>query len=478
MATRFSQVNQFIKQVNPGILAEAGINEFSVTEKLIDEAFLNNKNVTYFYMGQPGKITEYSEKFDKLKSKYQNLITIPINLAENVDVSKEYDINGGKIKITDADFAFLNDIDEANDFLSCLTVFQNSKCIIINKVFQNPSEELANKSANPILPKIKHEILPVVDTVLEGDEFVNIQLAITGQIINSNTANTNVSSNDKKVNIKTKNAVPNEKIQQHIEENIIYGRTMGVKEIMPCQIHNGVAYMVGGSPSYKLPEKLKVIRKSVREPNHYLFSSKTALPFLLENKIKPYACILLDPREHIPSFVTETEKDIIYFVASQCNPQTLKNLVNNGNTVFLYHAGVNAGEADVLKKLGTKSPLIGGGSTSVMRGMGLLQVMGFHQFKLFGVDSSYPEKPVKVHGFNQEKPSMQVTMNDNADKTDIGKQYWTDPELIAQCNDMEMIMRNWFNIKIENYSDGMMGDMFKHLSKSRRQYKDFMKGKN
>lgn len=480
MANRFQQINQFISQIKPQVFTEAGIGDFLVTEKLIDQLVAVNPNVVYFGMGVGDIINEYSHKLSILQQKYENLNFALIDLSTDIDIAAEYDFNNTKIKLADTVIAFCNNINDANDFMSCVQAFQNSPCIILNNVYQTEDADLIAKSSNPILPKLKHMVLPVVDTVLEGVELVNVQLAVTGSIVNNiinnqeNNKQPNI-SNPNQVNIKTKNAVPNEQIQKNVEENILFARTMGIKEIMPCQIHSGVAYMVGGAPSYKKPENLKLIKKSIKEPNHYLFSSKTALPFLLENHIKPYACILLDPREHIPSFVNKINKDVIYFVASQCNVATLPALVSQGAKVFLYHAAVNAGEADVLKKTQSTSPLVGGGSTSVTRGIGLLQILGFHHFKLFGLDSSYPSKPEKVHGFNQEKPAIEVNMSDNGTKTEIGQKYWTDPELIAQCNDIEMIMKNWLNIKLENYSEGMMADMFKHLAQHRRQYKDFIR---
>lgn len=483
MSNRFFQIQQFIDQIKPSIITEVGIDDFSVTERMIDKTLANQKQVVFFGLGLAAVVQSYESKLLKIKEKNNEFNYFLIDLSQNINVQNEYVVGGKTIKITDTELVFCNDINDPNDFMSCLQVFQNCECIILNNFYQTNDEVILAKSLNPVLSKIKHLILPVVDTKMVDLELVNVQLVITGKILQKITAqnqpaqsqNTENMGNNNQVNIKTKNAVPNEQIQKHVEENILFARQMHIKEILPCQIHNGVAYMIGGAPSYKSPDKLKLIRKAQKEPNHYIFSSKTSINFLLENNIKPYACILLDPREHIPTFVEGVNKDVIYFVASQCNPDTIKSLFAQGAKVFLYHAAVNAGEGEVLKRLKTPSPLVGGGSTSVTRGIGLLQIMGFYQFKLFGIDSSYPSKPKKVHGYNQEKPAIEVNMSDSGSNTTIGQKYWTDPELIAQCNDIEMIMKNWFNIKIENYSEGMMGDMFKHLLAQRRNFKDFMK---
>lgn len=485
MSNRYKQIKQFIEFIKPKIFTEAGIDDFAETERLIQECFKANDELVYFGLGLPDKINEYEYKLEELKVKIPNLQYFLINLNDEIDLEQNYMITDKKgdmvsLTIKNAHILFCNDLNDVQDFVTCLNTFNKTPCIILNKVYQTEDEELLKRSVNPVLSKIKHITLPVEDSIFVDGDIVNVKLAVTGSILEhikqgNQSEGTNKPQNPGQINIQTKNAMPNEVIQKQVEDNILFARMTGIKEIMPCQIHNSVAYMIGGGLSYKSPENMRMLKKSLKEPGHLIFSSKTALPYLLENKITPYACILLDPREHIPSFVEKTNNKVIYFVASQCHPDTLQYLHSQGVKVFLYHAAVNAGEAEVLKRMKTISPLVGGGSTSVTRGIGLLQMLGFYQFKLFGIDSSYPTKPERVHGYNQEKQALEVSMSDSKTNSNIGKKYWTDPELIAQANDIEMIMKNWFNIKIENYSEGMMKDMFNYLQSNRRLYKDFVK---
>lgn len=485
MSNRYNQIEQFISFVKPKIFTEAGVDNFDLTEKLIKDCYKTTDELIYFAMAVNSKVEEYTHKLEKLKSNLTNFNYFVINLNSEVDLTTKYEVitragEQTEIVIQNTQFLFCNNLTDVNDFVTCVQTFQNTPCIIFDRFLQTDNEELAKRGCNLLLPKIKHLILPVTDSIFEEGDIINVQLVLTGPIMNNiqqgQSQDTNVPQQTPgQISIQTKNAVENEKIQYHVETNIKYARANGIKEIMPCQVHSGIAYMIGGAPSYKKPEKIKLLKKSLKEPGHYIFSSKTAINYLLENGIKPYGCILLDPREHIPSFVEKPAKDVIYFVASQCHPDTLRYLSMHGIRTYIYHAAVNAGEIDVLKRMKSPSPPVGGGSTSVTRGIGLLNIMGFNQFKLFGIDSSYPEKPERVHGFNQEKPSIEVNMSDSATNSNIGQKYWTDPELIAQANDIEMIMKNWYNIRLENHSEGMMKDMFDHLLKGRRLFKDFMK---
>ena len=168
MANRFQQINQFISQIKPTVFTEAGIGDFSVTEKLIDQLVIANSNVTYFGMGSGDSISEYLDKLSKLQLKYENLSFFVIDLSKEVDVAVNYMVNDKPVKLSDATIVFCNNINETNDFAGCIQAFQNSPCIILNNVFQTDNPEILRKSVNPLLPQIKHIVLPVVDTVMEG----------------------------------------------------------------------------------------------------------------------------------------------------------------------------------------------------------------------------------------------------------------------------------------------------------------------
>jgi hypothetical protein len=78
--------------------------------------------------------------------------------------------------------------------------------------------------------------------------------------------------------------------------------------------------------------------------------------------------------------------------------------------------------------------------------------MGFRHFKTIGLDSSYPGKPAKLHG-RSEKPVQNVTIGR---EYGMGREFWTDPELIAQSQDAEMLTKLHSSLDIEYLGDGLL----------------------
>lgn len=247
--------------------------------------------------------------------------------------------------------------------------------------------------------------------------------------------------------IKTKNCVPDEQIQA----NIAYSATLTKHWIEQCVPHGKTAVIVSGGPSYK--KQLKKIKKLAKKKDHVLFCVKTSHDFLIEKKIIPWGCLLLDPRPHVLDYVENPHSDIRYFAASMCHPVTLHRLVEAKAKVYGYHAHVGAGEEEAIKKALGGGNIIGGGSTAALRGISVLHYLGFKKFKLFGFDSCYESQDAEVHGFKKEKPIMQVETN--------GKKFWTDPELLAQAQDFVKLMEVSQDIDLEVIGPGMIAHVWK-----------------
>lgn len=485
MQPRFNQITTFLEVVKPKIIAEAGAFDPEITDFYISNALKHNQRLTYFGLAQSQYLPAIESKLKQLQKANPLLNYFLINLEQEIDLEETYSFFNASnelefITIPSTEFAFINNVNDVEDFEVCVRMFGNTDCILMDRYIDTNEGALLKTACNGLLPKIKHQVLPIVDAVYENSELINVQLVLTGLIadkvrINNQTSNTQQPKDPNQVQIKTKNALPNEEIQRHVEENVAMLREYGASEVLPCVIHDSIAYMVGGAPSYKKPENMRILRDANKIPGHYIFTSKTAHDYLIEQDIVPFGCILLDPRHHVPDFVTNPHPRVRYFVASQCNPKALENLIKKNAKVYLYHAAVGAGEQDVLKRLECKGAYVAGGSTSMTRGIGMLHIMGFHNFKLFGIDSSYSSKPERVHGINQEKQAMEVEMSDHKTGAKIGQKFWTDAEFIAQCNDIENMMKNWLHLNIENYSEGMVENVFSHLQKHRRKFEDFIK---
>ena len=247
--------------------------------------------------------------------------------------------------------------------------------------------------------------------------------------------------------VKTKNCVP----EDEIRENIRYSLSRGLPEVAECVPHGNMAIMCSGGPS--LIGRLDDIRAYAAKADARIVCVKHSHDTLLGQGIVPWACVLLDPRSHVRDFIEKPHPKVTYLAASMVHRTTIDQLIEKGARVFLYHASVGANEKDIIKK----GHMIQGGSTSATRGVPVLYALGFRKFACYGYDSCYYTKPdMKEKTPNGEPRYFEVEV--------LGRKFWTDGELVAQCQDFEQIIRQGFLVDLETYGDGMIPHIHRQLN--------------
>lgn len=247
----------------------------------------------------------------------------------------------------------------------------------------------------------------------------------------------NTSSN---VIIQTKNAIPAEEIRAHIEKN----QKLIKNWVRPCKKSDEQVIIVSAGP-------LLIAEDVRKEAGKKIVAVKHALTPLKKAGITPWACILLDPRPHVADFIQEADPAVIWFVASQVNPEVTLQLLAKGCTVWGYHAAVNAGEEELIRK--QEGAIIAGGSATATRGMYLLQQLGFNNMKLYGYDLSMPDKPDLNAKDEQGQPKyfeMSVGMSDPLHN--VKRMFWSEPQLIAQFEELNDIIKTGkFELEAEGW---------------------------
>ena len=249
--------------------------------------------------------------------------------------------------------------------------------------------------------------------------------------------------------IKTKNCVPNEKIQA----NIHYSSTLNGRWVQKCDLDlDSTVVFVSGGPSVK--DSLDLIRELGSRPNHYIVCVKTSHDTLIESGIAPFGCVLLDPRAHVQDFIENPHPAVIYFTASMCHPTTWDRLLQANAKIFGYHAMVGAGEEVVLKQRFPGGAIIlGGGCSAAMRGVAVLHALGFRRFEMVGYDASFPEKPdMTIKTDKGESKYLEVDV--------AGRKFWTDAEKIAQVQDFQKMLEQNPELKIRVHGDGIVAHLW------------------
>ena len=261
--------------------------------------------------------------------------------------------------------------------------------------------------------------------------------------------------------VQTRNCVPN----TNILANVSYSSRLITTFIKPCDPHDLTAVFVSAPPN--IENFFDQIRELSKDPNNYLVCVKHSHDKLIATGIVPWACVLLDPRPHVQTFIQNPHPQVNYLTATMVHPTSIDKLVEGKARILGYNALVGAGEEEVLPK---GSYLINGGTTAAVRGISVFHFLGFRKFKLFGYDSSH-EKPKNIK--ERTKTGQQKYYQINS----CGKNFWSDAELVAQAQDFEMLMKVTTPIEqavdIEVFGEGLVQTMFRTKKQQALVNRDF-----
>lgn len=244
--------------------------------------------------------------------------------------------------------------------------------------------------------------------------------------------------------IETTNSLPNPQILQ----NILVNQTQIKEWIKPCIKHDEEIVIVSAGPTLIAED----VRKEV-SAGRKIVAVKHALKPLKDAGITPWACILLDPREHVYDFVENPDKDILWLVASQVTPKAVKSLLDAGCKVVGYHAAVGAGEEGYTDR--EHFSIITGGSATATRGLYVLEKLGFHRFRLYGYDLCLDVKPDLNEKDDKGQPkNFEINLDIKMPSHKVTRSFWSKGELIAQSNELRHMLENpgW---EVKAYGYGM-----------------------
>jgi len=248
------------------------------------------------------------------------------------------------------------------------------------------------------------------------------------------------------MDIKTRNCLPNDKILANITENL----TLIKHWVDYVQPHKEPVVVCSAGQSLSYAEIKPWADKGTK-----IITVKHAIDRLKSWGIKPWGCVLLDPRGHVEKFVSKPDKDVIYFVASMVDPSVVKTLLDNDCHVVGYHAFVGAGE-DKLLEPGTM--LVSGGSATATRCIGLLhECLGFSDIHCYGYDLCYYTKPNmdEKHDDGSAK-YLEVTLAANVwgGKPQL-RTFWTEGQFLAQAKELHDLYKSKQGFNIELHGQGI-----------------------
>jgi hypothetical protein len=280
--------------------------------------------------------------------------------------------------------------------------------------------------------------------------------------------------------VKPKDSVPKETIVSNINENLkILDKWDMVRS---CNINDEHAIIVSGGPSLDI-SKLKYL---ARKTKGKIICVKHSYPTLLKAGIKPWACVILDPRPvegtSTHGIVRSTLFDKVdpstkFFVASMTDPSVTKLLKEKTDNIHGWHAFSQAikdsiktkADGDALKaNIGDDATFVTGGTCAAMRAIGMMHIFGFRNFHLFGFDccmeGELSTKELSRTMEDGKKKYMHVETN--------GYEFWTTGELLAMAQDCEKLFNNKdIEMNINVHGEGtLVSEVFKNSLRSQKMY--------
>lgn len=239
-------------------------------------------------------------------------------------------------------------------------------------------------------------------------------------------------------------------------ENIAYAIRQGHPQARPEPVKTERVAIVGSGVSLRHTEH--ELRQLVFEGARVV-TLNGAYHWCIERNIRPWMQIVMDARPSNARFLTPEIPQCSYWLASQCHKDAW-DTVKDYEKVRIFHAANPDGMEEALLNAyyaGCWSG-VGGGTTVGTRAIGLLRMLGFLRFDLFGIDSCWMDG--EHHAFAQpendrDRPlTVRVTATDGLDD---GRVFICAPWMMKQAEDFfEFIKANGHQFMLTVHGDGLI----------------------
>lgn len=209
----------------------------------------------------------------------------------------------------------------------------------------------------------------------------------------------------------------------------------------------GPIAIIGGGPS--LRGEIDNLKKFPGP----LMSCGTCHDYLIDQGVVPTYHVIADSHPVTVNWLKKPHKDVIYLIASQCDPALFKALKDYN--VRLWHAFVIREDgSDVVSFHG--EPTIPGGDFVIGRAWPMATVLGHKDIHFYGFDCSFPPKCLSQHAYDYdwdtEEPCW-VTVDFT------GNRHLTTPGWMNQANMFVKMLTTSPDFKITIHGDGLVADI-------------------
>jgi len=264
------------------------------------------------------------------------------------------------------------------------------------------------------------------------------------------------------------------KLVRPAANNIRHAAMLGLKEIEMEPVRRGKMIVVGSSPS--VVNYIEQIREFKKDPDNQVFTVNRAHYLLINHGIIPDGALVFEIEKRSYEFLEGPHPDCTYYICSICDPYAFDQLKHSKryvwhcwSDIWEHQKALNDGFGK-MKEGGQVTPplMIGGGFTTFLRTLTVGYVIGWRDFELFGVDSSFDEGTAS-HFFGTPDYGGEVTFcyaktsDPTPDNPQGLKKYWSKAYLIRQADEFKNHCDAWHkDFKMRVWGEGLLPDIHRY----------------
>jgi hypothetical protein len=248
-------------------------------------------------------------------------------------------------------------------------------------------------------------------------------------------------------------AIPLDDQWKQIEANL--DRVKARIEHAPAHGRRAVLACYGPS----LNDTIEPLRQLAGEAENDVITVSGAHDALLKHGIVPRYHVECDPRPHKADNIEKAHPGVVYLLASAIHPRVIDKLIAGGADIRFWHVAAADHTIRLVKEKGEPlGTVIGGGSSVGLRAIPLLYAMGYRDFAIFGMDSSFAADGAQWAGKHagKLKDVKQVRCGDRI--------FLSSPVLISYATQFFELIQKVDDIKFELFGDGLQQEMARHYA--------------
>lgn len=165
-------------------------------------------------------------------------------------------------------------------------------------------------------------------------------------------------------------------------------KRVGLQRLKQLLEHEGSCVIVGGAPS--IETRIEEIRNAAKSPYNITCSVNCVHNWLISRGVVPTIHVVFEDDIDPAVVLGKPHPDVTYYVCSQCPPQVF-DFFNQSKVVLWHYWDADKEYDKAIADLFPGEFMVGGGYPTLFRTFNIAILLGYREFDLFGVDSSFED---------------------------------------------------------------------------------------